>query len=145
MILVKYHLSLIAVIVALIIGVTSIVQSQKLQHKALIHLLLNDVIDWAKNVSAQAEERERGVNLPAWYERWAILRAEKIGIVDKASRIDKDLKQAVEEGVRKFELMDGAVTGTTSGTFINRNCSDSCKRILEVAQNCKAKNLRSIT
>lgn len=57
--LIADRITLFAIIVALAIGVRSIRESRKLQQKTLIHMSLNEVIGWAKSVSALAEERLR--------------------------------------------------------------------------------------
>ena len=141
----------IAVIVALFFGVKSIRHARNLQQKAFKQSLLNEIIQWARAVSAQSYAHERGVTRPMWKNDWVILRAEKIGIADIANKIDTSFKPIVDEGIKSFDELDTLLMGESDVLPRNmenekekrcKKCMEKCNKIIEAAQSLKVKNIK---
>jgi hypothetical protein len=127
------RITLAAVIVALILGVSSLIQTQRLQKRERKERLLNEIIEWAIDVSKRGadinflllaadmdEEPWGGLNLPALQSNLRELKQRGEYVVKVASTLEKPLltaAQKVEEEVAGYlKAIDNVFIQTRLGT-----------------------------
>jgi hypothetical protein len=123
-------ITLLAVLVALGLGLVNMRQTKNIQEQQYKHTLFRDIKGWAREVVASIDEYNRGINMPEWHEQWSILRATKIGMISQAKKINNGFEKKVEKAVKLFEAFDQDLANSVKSNN-PEECKESCKEILE--------------
>jgi len=134
-------ITLIAVIVALTIGVASFIQMNHIQQSERKQRLLKEIEDWAKEVIYLISELERSEERSLekfrfnTEQRWRVLKATTANMKNIADKIDKEFGVKVNQAVINFNyLWEGIQPGGALKSNIYdrlQGCKDSCTTVLE--------------
>ena len=124
-------LTLIAVVVALGIGIASIRQTQKIQEKQYKYARFKEIKGWAKEVMALIDEQYRWGDTQEWNNRRANLRAALIDIASQAEQIsDESYKRKIEKAINLFAAFDQDIANKVRSSFPNA-CRLSCVEVIK--------------
>lgn len=130
-------IELVALLVALGLGLAAIIQTKIIQKKTYKYMLLNEIINWAESVAAHVIERKRGINLPAWFEGWALLKVKKTSLIEIANSINPGILDAVAEGEKRFNSLDIVIGSGNESNAIRDDLYNICLKIIDLAQKAK--------
>jgi hypothetical protein len=144
-------LTLLAIIVALGIGVAGILQTRNIQRTEQQQRLLKEIEGWAKEVIDLIGQLDRddSKELSAFRfrteQQWEILKATMTNAREMGFKIDEQFGQTVEKALNNFEyLRSGVAGGGLKSNIYDRmeNCKSSCNKIIESAGSLKFKDIR---
>lgn len=144
-------LTLLAIIVALGIGVAGILQTRNIQRTEQQQRLLKEIEGWAKEVIDligqldRDDSKEMSVFRFRTEQQWKILKATMMNAREIGFKIDEQFGRTVEKALNDFEyLWKGVDGGGSKSNIYDRmeSCKSSCNKIIESAGSLKFKDIR---
>jgi len=135
-------ITLIAVAVALYIGIKSLRQTENMQKREQKHRLLNETNDWAEEAIELVDRFQRGFREPDMFDRKLILRAKTMGIESVLSKFSASFSHVVMKAIRDFEAFDNEFKKEHWDLKDkSEQCKDSLKALIEYVSALKAKDI----
>lgn len=135
-------MTLIAVAVALYIGIKSLRQTENIQKREQKHRLLNETNNWAEEAIELVDRFQRGFKDPDMFDRKLILRAKTMGIESVLSKFSISLSHVVMKAIRDFEAFDNEFKKEHWDLKDkSEQCKDSLKALIEYVSALKAEDI----